>query len=967
MNINKKTLVKYVEDIGVGNLTDTSLIECFLVSMATCVSLELSKDLRLELNKREVCFSQFYSFAKNQWSTSYLVMLRKNATDEVTRFVEFFDSLNSQYGDNSAARQKGRLVACLYSTFYACSDFQSLTTKDADALFELIVDNYEMFKGDRPPEDNNLTRKDLKGLVTFIESIYKLDNKLLPSHYLASIIPDDLIKERGVSLSRGKSMNLGRIDQVKRYSLLDSIHDKYLNTLSLKTTKTQNAAYYTLLDYVDKTLGFESIKDVNELKELLTQGRSGSLRLLHVLEKSKDGSARGKATYIKDMMVWAMTEYHISVEHGFEPLFDNYEWDRIQRNKLSKSSSKRSVKDETPKAVIPMRVHQMAIDILCDPEYKWSKTLEDQFFLDGDGNRCFNPTLTNLLALIFQLPIRTIQAQVLDSGEGDEYRYDTTTLCWVLNDSCHAGYWKSKYAANPERGLLKRDQSLVVDTDERDANGDLVVRRAYMYINTNKTSDRSVAFSDVSGYTIPWHHDEVINIYERQYEFILKYHPLEKPTSHKNLERPQVIFGGKPTTSVLEAIPDRFYLFRCNLNKDIEHTNLPPSKKLIIRMWNHLMLEIESRLKSEGADFSVVDKDKLDKFIRHIGGGTSYISYLTPHCTRVTGITRLEEHGVPIHIISKMIAGHANVRTTYRYTKHDQSYVESQISEAQAKISSKMEISLTEELKSSTVEEARSLAYIPDIYIQSWGAVKSRCWNSNSLGICPNAGTLCEDGHEDEDIQFDGVGRCLNCKFLMSGKSHLINIWGHVNRLLYKAKELNDEYNDLQANYKSLLRNKKYEYKENGRSPEWLVISKQIDKVENHMTINSEDVNLVLSEVYFGNLLFERVRELTNNDDDYVDSLGFEECNKFEHMNSIVESNSFLPPFERDKELKFKRDTFVENALMAIGEKPIFLRGLTSDEKEKSLSEVAKMIENDLKVQEGKFLGAVLKLENMLG
>ncbi|TOO91543.1 hypothetical protein CGH26_28790, partial [Vibrio parahaemolyticus] len=67
----------------------------------------------------------------------------------------------------------------------------------------------------------------------------------------------------------------------------------------------------------------------------------------------------------------------------------------------------------TPKAVIPMRVHQLAIDILLDEEYKWAKTLKDQYFIDDEGNSVFNPTLNNLLALVFLLPIRIIQAQVL--------------------------------------------------------------------------------------------------------------------------------------------------------------------------------------------------------------------------------------------------------------------------------------------------------------------------------------------------------------------------------------------------------------------------------------------------------------------------------------------------------------------------------------------------------------------------
>ncbi|TOC20636.1 hypothetical protein CGJ88_25895, partial [Vibrio parahaemolyticus] len=71
-----------------------------------------------------------------------------------------------------------------------------------------------------------------------------------------------------------------------------------------------------------------------------------------------------------------------------------------------------------------------------------------------------------------------------------------------------------------------------------------------MYINTNKTADRSVAFSEVSGYTIPWHHEDALTIYSRQLEFLNKHHPVKSPAAMKDLDRPQTILGGKPTAAV---------------------------------------------------------------------------------------------------------------------------------------------------------------------------------------------------------------------------------------------------------------------------------------------------------------------------------------------------------------------------------------------------------------------------------
>ncbi|MEF3022383.1 VPA1269 family protein [Vibrio mimicus] len=968
MKIIKSTVLKYIEDTGIKELSNAKLIECFLVLNATSLPDIFSEKLHDEMLRRKVCFSEFYNFAKFNWSASYLTALATKSSPDVQKFVDEFDEHNSSYGDNSAPRQKGRLFARLYSLFYKRYRIKDLKIADAQDLFDLVVSNYDLFKGNRGDESNSLTRRDLYGIAAFLRTIYEFNETEVPKGILEKIVPDDLIKPQGRSIARGKVKSLGRQEQLATYSLLVKINESYIDTLILKTQKGQNSAFYNLLDYVENVLGIECIHTVDELTELLVQGRRGSQRFLHYLENEVKASVRAKSMYIRDMMLWAMNEYNIDPENGFEPLFDNYEWDRIQRDKVFKKSTGSS-KDETPKAVIPMRVHQLAIDILLDEEYKWAKTLKDQYFIDDEGNSVFNPTLNNLLALVFLLPIRIIQAQVLDSGEGDDYRYDFDSLRWIPNDSGHAGYWKSRYSVNQDRGFVKRDISLVreaIQSKNIDENGSPIVRQAYMYINTNKTADRSVAFSEVSGYTIPWHHADALAIYARQLEFLNKHHPVKSPAAMKDLDRPQTILGGKPTAAVLEITPSRFYLFRCNLNSDEKSRDFPPTKLLITKMWNQLMMEIQCRLDAEGADYSVISQEKLEKFRNNVGGGNSYISYLTPHCTRVTGITRLEEFGVPIHIISKLIAGHANVRTTYRYTKYDKSYINDRITEAQAKISSKMELALTEELKTSDIEKARQIAYVPDIYLTSWGDVQERSWNSNTLGICPNSGTLCHEGRDEDAAQFNGVGKCLNCKYLISGKPFLINIWAHVNSLLYKAKELNDDYILLQADYRKLIKQRKSEFKANGRSDEWASLNKLIKKAENSMEMNSGDVNLILSEVYYGNLLFETVRNLTNTSEDFVESIGFEDCTNFEHLNAVVESESYLPYFERDKNLKFKRDTFVDKALVAIGEQPIFLRNLSHEEKEQAISATAKLIENDIKAQEGKYLVAALRLENLM-
>ncbi|MBZ2161607.1 VPA1269 family protein [Alteromonas stellipolaris] len=953
---------------GVAQISDDELIEVCIVSLASKHDYEDGLAFLDEVRDRGICFSVFYNFVKNKWNSKSLInfTIQAKSKEKLLNIWKEFDARASKagYSSNSAPRQKGRVFTLLYAYFFQKYSFSEITIEDIDSLRALVVDKHLLFSGERPASEYSYVRKDLYGILAFFTEVYEFLGVDVDLKLSEEIVPEQFAKPKGRSLS--KSRKSGQVEK-ERYSFLITVFEEYKNTLSLKSPKEANAAFKTLLKYLCFQIDVE-VKSLQDFREVVSVGRTGEYRWLYYLENVVKKAVRSKALYIRDFLVWTMLEYDIDIDNGHEPLLSRIEAEKVMR--MQKKGA--GTKDETPKAVIPYRVHQIATEILYDSEYKWGKTLDYMYFENGEGRREFNPTLINLLAILFTVPIRGIQAQCLDSGEGDSYVFNGTRSLWEPNCSAHANYWKAQGHSNHQRGFLYRDKTLVAEAKRCrnfDPDGEPIVSSAFMYINTNKTADRNVLFSDNSGYTIPWHQQDVISIVQRQLKFLNDHHPVSKPSNLLELDSKDVaqILGAEPTTSVMKLIPERFYLFRCNLNPAKESWNFPPTKKLLITTWNSLMLEIQKRLNDEGADYSVVSKGKVDKFKKNIGGGNSYISYLTIHCTRVTGITRLEEAGVPINIISKFIAGHSNIRTTYRYTKHNREYINKQISDAQAKISSKMQMSLSQDLRQKSVEEAKTMAYIPDIYSTSWDVVKERAWNSNTLGICPNAGTLCDEALKENEFVFEGVGKCLNCKYLISGKPYLISIWSHINALMYKAKKINDDYSELQAQYKKLIKERKVEYKTNGKTELWSSYNQSLEKMENYMESNSSKENLILAEVYYGNLLFENVRELTNTDDDFVEGLGFEQCTDFEHLNSIVESESFVPHFSRDQDLKFKRDTFVDMALTALGEQPIFLQPLTKSEKEVAISSVAKAIEHDLRNREGKFLGAVMKIHELSG
>ena len=141
-------------------------------------------------------------------------------------------------------------------------------------------------------------------------------------------------------------------------------------------------------------------------------------------------------------------------------------------------------------------------DILAEEDYAWPKSLDKEYvhLIDPDTNkiaRVWCPVSTYLYLIMCELPVRRIQIKSSDSGEGDSQTYSQEEKKWVTNTSPHAGYWKQLGNKVSERGIIRK-----IYSQGKESVG--------IYINTNKTQDRSQGFSETSGYEIPWHNESVI-------------------------------------------------------------------------------------------------------------------------------------------------------------------------------------------------------------------------------------------------------------------------------------------------------------------------------------------------------------------------------------------------------------------------------------------------------------------------
>ncbi|MCD4484805.1 integrase family protein [Chromobacterium vaccinii] len=105
----------------------------------------------------------------------------------------------------------------------------------------------------------------------------------------------------------------------------------------------------------------------------------------------------------------------------------------------------------------------------------------------------WSPVRAVALYLKLELPLRTFQVRMLDSGEADSWRYVHAPGGggFVLNHGALAtGSAKRPY----QRGVFHRS------ANEKEAG---------FYINTNKTADINKAENE-KGYVIPWANDEVL-------------------------------------------------------------------------------------------------------------------------------------------------------------------------------------------------------------------------------------------------------------------------------------------------------------------------------------------------------------------------------------------------------------------------------------------------------------------------
>lgn len=491
------------------------------------------------------------------------------------------------------------------------------------------------------------------------------------------------------------------------------------------------------------------------------------------------------------------------------------------------SRTETSTPSETTKNALPMlyirRLRMMLAEGRTFRDWTWAQTATDSAFTGGDWF-VVDPTLVNrddpdcvwrerrpgwrerknnnypevvteiwspvrsmVIYVKLQLALRTFQVRFLDSGEGDTWRYvwDAQGGHFKLNDPPFA---QGSEARPCQRGVFHRVAGRL---------------GAGFFINTNKTADINKP-EDKKGYVIPWTNIDLLYWLEKLRNWQERYNPVEAAMPWTELGAKY--FSARPAEAILAERSPAFFLFR-NAGAESLDRAKPVLDGVLNTFWYKLLarLEVELAQKEEtdalGNPIRLVDPD---------GSGT----YFPLHALRVSLITGLiMEGGLPIEVVSKLIAGHHGLIQTIYYTKIGVDHMNKLMADAEHRM---------------TENEARGhkiflMRHGRDEIIQRFASVSqdgiTAAMNQRSeagfvfddKGLCPVGCAMCDvGGQKINEIKsrndyapvpgYPHERNCIRCRFFLTGPAWLHALNAKFNHIAYQAMLAAERYNSFTEN-----------------------------------------------------------------------------------------------------------------------------------------------------------------------
>lgn len=559
-------------------------------------------------------------------------------------------------------------------------------------------------------------------------------------------------------------------------------------------------------------------------------------------------------------------------------------------------------KGKTDRNAMPIRFVRLLTEIIegpyidGQPTFEWPKTLRSDYFswvdpVTGCKQDIWSPIRANCFLLLLKIPIRGLQARLLDSGEADTEVYRPSEGGWLRNSARLApGDNDEKRAI----GLLRR----IWDADTgRWFNG--------LYITTNKTADRKDMFAN-TGYEIPWENNEVIDIYCRLRDWQEKHNPCIRPLSRAEIKSDKNMLVSEDVAERLDKL--------CFLFRDAADPRYPQEPITVGRMavfWRNLIDELEKRLKKsnernrDGSDIKIVET-------RSESGEPRAVLF-DIHSLRVTGLTSLISAGVPIHILSEFVAGHATILMTLYYYKPGAAKVTEILDQATKLISEQ------DDWEYFLNNHSSELIHDISVYNSEEGRraatqTQSALWSILDEGVCPNGGSLCQIGGPLISKKGKayasvpgGKRNCVLCRFFVTGPRYLPGLaakfnanGGLIREKCLRHKQAETNRRELMATLSS-TRNLDSSMRDQLRAADEAIegIEAEIDSLSKTFVAQKKCIERIK------NIINERLRQDAKAEDALVLNgglLDFEvsmkECSEFDLWDRICRSADVYPSID---------------------------------------------------------------------
>ncbi|MEM5545988.1 gamma-mobile-trio integrase GmtZ [Pseudoalteromonas fuliginea] len=335
---------------------------------------------------------------------------------------------------------------------------------------------------------------------------------------------------------------------------------------------------------------------------------------------------------------------------------------------------------------------------------------------------------------LFSVPLRGIQIAYNDSGEADTYipEYIKEKIVWVQNKNKLAGRTNNQ-------GMIKRYPN----------------NEFGMYSTSNKTSMNSM------GSSVPWMPIELAYWLIKLRKWQSKYNPIKEPKDWIDCKRTNI-------NEVQRKKKGRnCFLFRDYGEEECGTFGARLANRLAAALYFSQPKGIKLAI-CEGKQTAI----------------SMFKSEFTPHSMRVSLITiYVMEYNLDLSIIMK-IAGHSSILMSVYYVKTQGSVLRKKIEEGEKRALKSQAIATQSMIEQLRIDEIK-----PNLIGNSQetlNALNNNIPAGNYLfrdwGICPHAGTRCEDGgtfigntqaRSPVPIGYLGGENCIRCRHFITGPAFI--------------------------------------------------------------------------------------------------------------------------------------------------------------------------------------------------